>query len=102
LRVDRAKVVEYLLSHDHPDGAPKARFFEACGFSADDWEALAVALKRHGRENPVTNTVVTPFGTRYIVEGRLRTPLRREPSVRTVWIEETGSSALRLVTAYPA
>jgi hypothetical protein len=32
LRVDRDKIVEYLLNHEHPEGRAKALFFERVGF----------------------------------------------------------------------
>ena len=53
-RVERKKVVEYLLSFSHPDGRSKAEFFSRFGFSVDEWEVLARALKKHGREHVVT------------------------------------------------
>jgi hypothetical protein len=33
-RVDRSKVVDYLLAIDHPEGAGKAEFFTQFGFTA--------------------------------------------------------------------
>jgi hypothetical protein len=83
-RVDRDKVVKYLLSHDHPDGAPKARFFERCGFDRSEWEVLAVALREHGQANPVAKTLATDYGMRYVVDGPLRTPGGGEPIIRSV------------------
>ena len=39
--VDRAKVVDYLLSETHPAGRSKARFFRAFGFTPRRWRAMA-------------------------------------------------------------
>jgi hypothetical protein len=100
-RVDEAKVVRYLLSHAHPDGASKARFFEQFGFRAHAWPVLAAALKEQARQNPVTNVVATGHGTRYSVDGVLRTPDGRNPNIRTVWIVEPDMDGPRLITAYP-
>jgi len=39
--IERIKIVDYLLNHEHPEGWPKARFFEAFGFTAKGWETFA-------------------------------------------------------------
>ena len=36
----REKVVGYLLNPQHPDGAPKAKFFDRVGFKIDEWEVF--------------------------------------------------------------
>ena len=100
-RVDREKITEYLLSEDHADGRSKAAFFQRFGFHPDLWAVLAEALQRHGQANPVIAVVESPYGTRYIVDGEMETPDRRNARVRTVWIVEQGTAAPRLVTAYP-
>lgn len=46
LRVDRDKIVNYLLSASHPDGQAKAEFFRRFGFSLERWETLADVLRR--------------------------------------------------------
>ena len=101
--VDERKVKGYLLNPDHPDGAPKARFFRALGYSARDWRSLAESLKQHARENDATHTVESPFGKKYIVVGPLQSfgMYPTELAVVSVWIAERGSLEARLVTAYP-
>lgn len=101
LRVDREKIVEYLLNHEHPDGRAKALFFERVGFKTEAWETLADALRAHGGTHDVASVVESRFGTRYIVEGKLVSPDGRNPLIRTVWIVEKAQAAPRLVTAYP-
>jgi hypothetical protein len=100
-RVERKKVVEYLLSVSHPDGSSKARFFSRFGFRVEEWEVLARALRKHGRDHDVTVSLVSAYGTRHSVDGPLETPDRRNPEVRTVWILEKRSRAPRLITAHP-
>jgi len=41
------------------------------------------------------------FGPRYEVEGELAAPDGRRPQVRTVWQQDAGQVAPRLITAYP-
>ena len=98
--VDRAKITDYLLSLSHPDGSIKAAFFMRFGFRTEDWETLAAALKEVGTSNPVTDSVESPHGTRYTVDGSLRSPDGRAPRVRTVWIVDSGNLP-RLITAHP-
>ena len=99
-QVDRAKIVDYLLSLTHPDGRGKAAFFMHFGFKVEEWELLAEALRAVGVSNPVTGVVESLHGTRYTVDGPMQVPDGRAPVVRTVWITEPGRPP-RLVTAYP-
>ena len=101
LRVDRRKITEYLLSPTHPDGHSKSEFFTRFGFSLEHWQLLAEALREHGSTHPVVKAVETPYGTRYIIEGRLVSPDSLHPLIRTVWIIEKGETSPRLITAYP-
>ena len=43
--IDRRKIVDYLLSAEHPVGRFKAQFFARLGFTADRIELLSEALK---------------------------------------------------------
>ena len=99
LRVDKSKIVDYLLSHSNGQG--KATFFLSFGFQLDEWAVLADALKQQAKNNTIVNDVDSAYGTRYSVEGELQTPSGRRPRVRTVWILESGSQEPRLITAHP-
>lgn len=100
-RVERKKIVEYLLSLSHPDGSAKARFFIRFGFSFERWKIFAEALRQHGRTHDVSASIGSRHGTRYSVDGSLETPDGRNPKVRTVWVVAKRSKSPRLVTAYP-
>ena len=100
-RVDREKILEYLLSPSHPDGSHKAEFFTRYGFHLENWEVLQEALRTHGTRHPVVKTVESTHGTRYAVDGALVTTDGRDPMVRTVWLIGKGSTIPRLITAYP-
>jgi hypothetical protein len=100
-QVSRAKVVDYLLNTIHPDGQTKARFFLRFGFSIDSWEAMAAALVQHAQEHDVTSVKTSSHGVEYVIEGELHTPDERNPSVRSVWIIDSGDDVPRVVTAYP-
>lgn len=100
-RVDREKIIEYLLCDSHPDGRAKAAFFARLGFQVEQWEILAESLRRHGMTNPVVKTVRSEYGVCYCVEGPIETPGGVRPNIRTVWIIEERVSEPRLITAYP-
>lgn len=99
LRVDQAKIVDYLLSV--ANGRGKAAFFLELGFRIENWEVMADALMKHARTHPVSAMVASRWGARYSVDGIVESPSRRGARVRTVWIVETGSEQTRLITAHP-
>ena len=100
-RVEREKLLGYLLSATHADGRSKAELFARFGFTAGNWEVLQEALLRHGADNPVIQEIESAHGVRYVVEGPMNAPAGDPPMMRTVWIVERGANAPRLVTAYP-
>ena len=101
-QVERAKIIDYLLSIDHPDGRSKAAFFYQFGFSPAKWQILADALIAVGESNPVVSKRETRYGTQYVVDGALPTSSGRTPVVRTIWIIDHEDADPRLVTAYPS
>ena len=99
--VDREKITEYLLNPAHPDNGGKAPFFVALGFQKENWERLATALSNLALTTPVSQSMETVHGKKYIVDGAIETPAGKTPVVRTVWIIDRGTDVPRLVTAYP-
>jgi hypothetical protein len=101
-RVDREKIIDYLLNENSPRGAPKAAFFSRYGFDGKPWWVLAGALREHAMTQPVVSVCDTHFGLRFNVEGPLQCIDGRCPNIRTVWQIDNGEIAPRLITAYPA
>jgi hypothetical protein len=99
--IPREKIIDYLLSATHRDGRHKAAFFAAFGFSRDDWQKLADAIKKHAADHEVARSEESPYGIRHIVEGKINSPDGRDPLVRVVWFIEAGAERPRLATAYP-
>jgi hypothetical protein len=62
---------------------------------------LADALIAHAAAYQVAQTLTTPEGIHYTIEGRLSPPDGRNPMIRSVWAIETNSNTLRFITAYP-
>jgi hypothetical protein len=100
--IEESKITGYLLSDSHPTGRSKAAYFRQFGFQALSWRTLRDALFSHLATSESTTVVNSEFGTKYIVEGVLRTPDRREPRIIVVWFVATGTIVPKLVTAYPA
>lgn len=96
-----AKVRDYLLSPDHPDGSSKARYFGALGFTREGWPLLRDALLAVAREGEAEPGAASVFGQKYVVRGIVRGPGGRAAGVVTVWIVLRGDDVPRLVTAYP-
>ena len=99
--VDQEKITGYLLNAAPPDNGGKAAFFQGLGFKPDDWLQLADAFRRLAESGEVHNSMATPHGHKYIVDGLVESPNGKSPVVRTVWIVDMGFDTPRLVTAYP-
>ncbi len=95
------KILGYLLRPDHPEGASKAKFFMARGFSTQDWEILAEALRLHAASGDSFSVVEGRFGTKLVVEAPISCPDGTSPMIRSVWMAENAGANLRLVTAHP-
>jgi hypothetical protein len=65
------------------------------------WKTFARALRQHGKDHDVSASIESRHGTRYSVDGALKTPDGRNPNVRTVWVLAKRSKSPRLVRAYP-
>jgi hypothetical protein len=100
-RVGLEKLTEYLLSETHPVGKSKADYFKSLGFSGDRPEELLAAFLNLARSEEVKDHILTPFGTKYVIDGRIQGS-RSSAVVRTVWFIERNTAPPRLVTAYPA
>ncbi len=70
------------------------------GFRADRPSELATALVAQATMGELADQQITPYGTKYVVEGALAGP-RGSARVRSVWIVEEPVESLRLITAYP-
>jgi len=99
--MDDRKITNYLLCRTHPQGAGKARFFTAFGFSRSDWEELKRALLAHAVTNTVSIRAVSGHGEKYVVSCLLKTPDGRNPCINSIWIIQPPDPNPRFVTAYP-
>ena len=99
--VEEKKIRQYLLNSSHVDGASKAKFFKARGFSDSSWQTMQTALVTQGVTNRVIKTVDNEFGKRYTVECTIPTPDTSNPCIRSVWEIKPEDGRPRLLTAHP-
>jgi hypothetical protein len=99
--VESAKITAYLLNLAHPKGGPKAKFFRGRGFSPEQWEAFADALRHHAKHNLVVQIKSTFFGVNYSLDCHLPTPNQSSPCIRSVWEVRPEDPRPRLITAHP-
>jgi hypothetical protein len=100
VRIDEQKVRGYLLSRTHPVGRFKARVFAALGFDESTSEAFVSELRRIAASGEVAEVEDTKFGQKYTIPGDLNGPLG-SAQVLTIWLQEPGTSEVRLVTVRP-
>lgn len=100
-RIEPAKLTEYLLNPDHPEGAGKAAFFTRMGYTRANPSALERDLLQIARTGVATETIVTHYGTKYVVDGGAMSPNGRVFVIRTVWLMQPETIGPHLVTAYP-
>jgi hypothetical protein len=99
--VPEAKLSGYLLAAEHASGRSKALFFNSLGFRRDRPTVLRRALLQHAAGNDVSSVQLTPFGAKYLIEGRISGPTGTVAAIRSVWFVENGEHRPRFVTAYP-
>jgi hypothetical protein len=99
--IPAAKIYDYLLSSTHSIGKSKANFFREFGFDESNANFLEKSLLSIAQAEPVMEVKKTAFGTKYIIDGFILTPVDITVNVRTVWIIETDNDAPRFVTAHP-
>ena len=63
---------------------------------------LAAALLEIAKTQDVQEAIETAYGTKYVIDGSVRTPSDQRIGVRTVWIIEATDPRPRFVTAYPS
>jgi hypothetical protein len=98
--VGQDKLVNYLLSMQHPHGRSKAIFFQRLGFLLDEPDQLRDSLRDLALTTDMTE-IAFEYGLKYIGTGAILSPTGRQAAVTTVWILRNGAPPPQLVTAFP-
>jgi len=99
--IEPAKLHAYLLSRTHPIGRFKAAFFQALGYSSEDWRQLEADLRSQHLPEEATADEPTPYGRKYVIRATLVGPSGSSAVLVTVWVVRAGEDCARFVTAYP-
>jgi hypothetical protein len=70
--IEPAKLREYLLSLDHPDGRGKARYLALLGYTREHWERLARDLRQQILPLDAQPAGESRWGVKYEILGLLR------------------------------
>lgn len=99
--VDPSKLRDYLLSPTHPVGRFKARFFNALGYLAAEWQTLEADFRIQHLGQPATPGPKLASGQSYTIRSILKGPNGQAAMVVSVWFIGIADDVPRLVTAYP-
>jgi len=99
--ISREKLVQYILSETHALGRFKAKFFQSLGFNKTNVHLFEESLRTIAKFKDVKDVISSPYGTKYVLDGRVKTPTGKIVKLRTVRIIEKGQNRPRFVTTYP-
>jgi len=99
--VPKQKLSNYLLSETHAVGKTKAKYFRSLGYTEENVDQLANALLIIAKSGGVSQEVASRYGTKYIIDGEIVTPIGTTARLRSVWVIESHDERPRFVTAYP-
>ena len=99
--IDPEKLRDYVLSHEHPHGRFKARFFNALGFRADQWQEFESALRTQHLTQDAETVPVVAEGQKFRIRATLAGPEGESAMVVSIWFIRPGEAAPRFVTAFP-
>jgi len=95
------KLTGYLLSETHAVGKSKAKFFRPLGFDKTTVKQLEQGPLAIAQTNEVRESITFPHGTKYVIDGPLKTPKGTVVRIRTIWIWEAEDENPRFITTYP-
>lgn len=99
--IPKEKLTDYILSETHADGKLKAKLFRKFGFNETNVSLLEKSLLNIAYKQEVKDIVESIHGTKYVIDGKIKTPRGKILKIRTVWILEPNKNAPRFVTTYP-
>ena len=80
---------------------PKLDIYVLTGFNESNIALLHEGLIGIARLCEVQNSLSTPYGEKFVIDGEMLAPNGNFIFLRTVWIIDKGQSHPRFVTAYP-
>lgn len=99
--IPKEKLTDYVLSETHSTGKFKARFFRNLGFDETNIQILEGFLRKIAISGNVKDEIISPYGIKYVLDGKIEAPAGKSVKIRTIWIIEKGQNRPRFVTVYP-
>lgn len=99
--IPKAKLIGYLLSQTHAVGRFKSKYFHALGYDELNVNLFEEGLRTIVQSQDVKEALSTIYGTKYIIDGKIKTPSGKAVRLQTVWIIEKEQKIPRFVTVYP-
>ncbi len=99
--IPKEKLKKYLLSQTHATGKFKARFFRNLGFDKTNVGLFENSIYKIAQEQSIKQELLSTYGVKYIIDGKIKTPNGGVIKVRTVWIIEKSQKSARFITLYP-
>lgn len=99
--IPKGKLVNYLLSTQHPVGKSKAKFFNKIGFNNKNSTLLEQQLLNIAKNNEVNKILESSHGKNYQINGQITTPESKAVHLTTVWCIKVEDTKPSFVTAYP-
>ena len=91
-----------MLNVNHTKGGSKAKLLLHFGFDINGINALHDAIILHAMENEVKYIqYFEDTEERYIIEGPLHTPVKRDINMRCIWYRGLPKKIINFVTLYP-
>jgi len=95
------KLTNYLLNETHPVGKSKAKFFIKHGYTLNNIDELKKQLTYLIENNDIKETIETEYGSKYIIDGHIKSTIETKIRIRTIWIIENSMNEIRFITCYP-
>jgi hypothetical protein len=99
--ISKVKLTQYILSETHEVGRFKAKFFRKLGFNEDNIDVFTEAIRAVAQLENIEDMQSSSYGTKYIIDGEIETPVGKTIKVTTVWVIEKGQKRPRFITIYP-
>lgn len=96
-----AKIIDYLLNPEHPDGGSKARFFLSHNCSISNFNKLKNIISAHLTQSTKIRTENSQYGIKLIAEGDIILPDSFKTNMISVWMLNEDRKIIKFVTCYP-
>ena len=95
------KLIDYILSSNHPEGRSKAAYLSQMGYNQGNWQVLEQDLRKQHLSCDAKEGSLSPYGKKYEILAPLTGPNGKTMWIRSIWIVRHGENMARLITIIP-